>query len=332
MRGYWNDLVYAARSLVKAPSFALVCIVSLGIGMAPVIAVPYLARIPRTPPPGVNTDGLVEIITTANQSRPTTNSWSYADYMDLRNAGTGIEIFAWATAPANITLPGEERMLLWPMYVSNDYFQTLGVAPAQGPGFDGQPDASVILSYQFWQTHLDSDPEIIGKTIKLDNAPYVVAGIAPDQFQGHLGFQGRELFVPLERHPDLAAESNARLDRGKELFRLHGRLAEGVSVEQASAAVAGITAQLAKEYPGTNALTTGAVVAYDPLGVVDRSQFWRLQAVAMTLTGAVLLVVCLNISGMMQVRSAMRERELSIRQAIGASRLRLARHVLAEAV
>ena len=148
MRGYWNDLVYAARSLVKAPSFALVCIVSLGIGMAPVIAVPYLARIPRTPPPGVNTDGLVEIITTANQSRPTTNSWSYADYMDLRNAGTGIEIFAWATAPANITLPGEERMLLWPMYVSSDYFETLGVAPAQGPGFDGQPDASVILRYQ----------------------------------------------------------------------------------------------------------------------------------------------------------------------------------------
>ena len=159
-----------------------------------------------------------------------------------------------------------------------------------------------------------------------------MAGIAPDQFQGHLGLQGRELFVPLERHPILAADPNARFDRGKEWLHIHGRLSQGVSIAQANAAVAGITSQLAKAYPATNKLKAGGVVAFDPLGVLDRSQFLRLRAVAMTLTGAVLLVVCLNISGMMQVRGAMRERELSIRQAIGASRLQLARHLLAEAV
>ena len=105
-----------------------------------------------------------------------------------------------------------------------------------------------------------------------------------------------------------------------------------MTVAQASAAVAGITARLAKEYPATNQLKAGMVEAYDPLGVLDRSRFRVLEALGMTLTGAVLLVVCLNISGMMQVRSALRERELSIRQAIGASRLRLARLLLAEAV
>jgi predicted permease len=223
-------------------------------------------------------------------------------------------------------------MALWPMYVSADYFKTLGVRLARGPGFEGQTDAVVILGYRFWQNHLSSDPEIIGKILKLDNVPYVVAGIAPDQFQGHLGLQGRELFVPLERYPLLVTDSNARFDRGKEWLHIHGRLSKGVSVTQASAAVAVITSQLAKEYPATNELKAGIVEAYDPLGVLDRSQFQRIQAVALTLTGAVLLVVCLNISGMMQVRSAMREKELSIRQAIGASRLRLARHLLAEAV
>ena len=331
-KGIWSDLVYAARSLAKAPAFTFVCIVSLGIGMVPVIAVPYLARIPRTPPPGVNTDGLVEIITTANGSRPATNSWSYPDFMDLRNSDTGIAIFAWATAPSEIKLPGGLKFPMWPMYVSADYFKTIGVALARGPGFEGQRDAVVILGHRFWQNHLSSDPEIIGKTLKLDNVPYVIAGIAPDQFQGHLGLQGRELFVPLERYPMLATDPNARFDRGKEWLHIHGRLSQGVSVAQASAAVAGITSQLAKAYPATNKLKAGSVVAYDPLGVLDRSQFLRIQAVALTLTGAVLLVVCLNISGMMQVRSAMRERELSIRQAIGASRLRLARHLLAEAV
>ena len=198
LEGIRSDLVFAARSLAKAPAFAFVCIVSLGIGMVPVIAVPYLARIPRTPPPGVNTDGLVEIVTTANQSRPATNSWSYPDFMDLRNSDAGIETFAWVTAPSEIKFPSGLKMALWPMYVSADYFKTLRVPLVRGTGFEGQKDAVVILGYQFWQKHLSSDPEIIGKTLELDNVPYVVAGIAPDQFQGHLGLQGRDLFVPLE--------------------------------------------------------------------------------------------------------------------------------------
>ena len=323
--------MYAARSLTKARAFTIVCVVSLGIGMVPVIAVPYLARIPRTPPPGINTHGLVEVITTAKGSRRATNSWSYADFMDLRNSDSGIAMIGWATAPGEVTLPGGLKIPLWPMYVSTDYFKTIGVPLARGAGFD-RADAQVVLGHRFWQNHLGSDPEIIGKTLKLDNAPYVVVGIAPDQFEGHLAFQGRELFIPLERHPTLLADSKARFDRGKEWLHIHGRLSQGVSVAQASAAVAAITSQLAKQYPATNEFKAGIVEAYDSLGVLDRSQFLRLEAVALTLTGAVLLVVCLNISGMMQVRSATRERELSIRQAIGASRLRLARHLLAETI
>ena len=171
LEGIRSDLVFAARSLAKAPAFAFVCIVSLGIGMVPVIAVPYLARIPRTPPPGVNTDGLVEIVTTANQSRPATNSWSYPDFMDLRNSDAGIETFAWVTAPSEIKFPSGLKMALWPMYVSAGYFKTLGVPLWRGPGFEGQTD-TVILGYQFWQKHLSSDPEIIGKTLELDNVPW----------------------------------------------------------------------------------------------------------------------------------------------------------------
>ncbi|MBL8219410.1 MAG: ABC transporter permease [Bryobacterales bacterium] len=332
VKGIWGDLAYAARSLARARAFTFVCVVSLGIGMAPIIAVPYLSRIPSMPPPGVNTEGLVEVITTANQSRPAANSWSFPDFMDLRGADTGIALIGWATAPNEVRLPGGRKMALWPMYVSAGYFQTIGVRPVRGAGFEGQTEAAVVLGYRFWQNNLSSDAEIIGKTIQLDNVPYVVAGIAPERFEGHLGLQGRELFVPLERHPMLRADSNGRADRGKEWLQIHGRLAQGVSVAQASGAVAGVTSHLAKEYPATNELKAGTVAAYDPLGVQDRSRFRVVQTVALTLTGAVLLVVCLNISGMMQVRSAMREKELSIRQAIGASRLQLARHIVAEAM
>jgi len=133
--------VYAARSLVKARAFTFVCIVSLGIGMAPVIAVPYGARILKMPPPGVNTKGLVEVITTTVGSRRAANSWSYADFMDLRNSNTGIAMIAWGTAPNRITLPGGLKREMWPMYVSADYFKTIGVPLARGAGFEGQTES-----------------------------------------------------------------------------------------------------------------------------------------------------------------------------------------------
>ena len=113
---------------------------------------------------------------------------------------------------------------------------------------------------------------------------------------------------------------------------IHGRLSPGVGVAQASAAVSAVTSRLAKQYPATNEIKAGIVAPYHPIGNLERSQFRVIQAVGLTLTGMVLLVVCLNISGMMQVRSAMRERELSIRQAIGASRGRLVQYLLTEAI
>ena len=142
-----------------------------------------------------------------------------------------------------ITLPAGSKLPLYPMYVSDNYFQTLGVRMARGSGFAGRTDAAVIVAHGFWQNELGADPEMIGKTLKLDNVPYVVSGIAAEGFEGHLG--GKSLFVPLERYPLLITEGNARFDRGKEWLSLHGRLSKGVGIAQASAAVARITSQLA---------------------------------------------------------------------------------------
>ena len=140
----------------------------------------------------------------------------------------------------------------------------------------------------------------------------------------------RQLFLPLGRYAPLRADTKVRFDRGNEWLNIHGRLSPGVGIGQASAAVAAVTARLATDYPATNQLKAGIVVPYDPLGY--RNEFRIVETLFFTLTGAVLVVVCLNISGMMLVRSAMRERELSIRHAIGASRGRLARYLLSEAI
>jgi predicted permease len=344
--GIWRDLVYASRSLAKARTFTFVCVVSLGIGMAPIIAIPYVSRLTTLTPPGVNTEELVELVTMSVGPHEQTQQWSYPDYVDLRDASTGTTLIGWVGAQSEITFQatGGSKLRASTMFVPANYFKTLGVALARGAGFDASADDPlrtepvVILNYQFWQNRLSADPDIVGKTLTMDGIPHVVVGVAQDQFGGHLGFTGWDLFVPLERHPRLLArtaadaEKNFRADRSKEWLNIHGRLSPGVSVQQASAAVAAVTAQLAKAYPATNEFKAGIAGAYDPLGILQRPQLRIIQTVGLTLTGMVLLVVSLNISGMMQVRGAMRERELSIRQAIGASRLRLAQYLLSESI
>lgn len=344
LEGLWRDLVYAGRSLAKARAFTLVCVVSLGIGMVPVIAVPYFSRVTRTPPPGVQTDGLVEIITTPLGARSATDRWSYPDFVDLRAADPGIAISGWTGAPSKFktqTAAGVETKPVSTMYVSANYFETVGVALARGPGFDKSVDQPlpaapvVILGYPFWQNQLKGDPNIVGKTLTLDDVPHTVVGIAPEPFDGHMFLHFKEVFVPLERHPLLRDPNTAntvRSDRGHEWIFAIGRLAPGVGTGQASAAVGAVTSRLAKQYPATNEFKAGIVAPYHPAGSLARTQLLAIQAVALTLTGAVLVVVCLNISGMMQVRGAMRERELSVRQAIGASRKRLVQHLLSEAI
>ena len=220
------------------------------------------------------------------------------------------------------------------MFVSSNYFRTIGVALARGPGFvtPDTTDPVVILGHTFWQKRAAADPDIVGKTLTVDGVAHIVAGIAPEAFSGHLTQHDAELFLPLARHPNLLGAKSARFDRGKPVVNIHGRLSPGVSVAQASAAVAAFTSQLAKEYPATNETRAGIVEPYYPAGSLANTESKILYAILNAVASVPLLVVCLNVFSMVQVRSALRERELSIRLALGASRRRLVRHLLAEAV
>ena len=321
----WNDLVHAARSLANARAFVFVCVVSLGIGMAPVIAIPYFSRTLTIQPRGVNTEGLVEVLTTRVGPRAATDTWSYADYVDLRHANTGATLVGWTYGQSQA-----QRDSVRAMFVSTNYFQTIGVTLFRGPGFSATAEPAVVLGYRYWQNHFASDPDIIGKTVTLDDVPHVVAGIAPEGFDGHVTGNGEvAVFLPLERQPRFRT---AGADRSQEWVLIHGRLMPGVSVAQASAAVSAVTASLAKQYPSTNENRSGIAAPYDAYGNLVKSRLAVIQALGLTLTGMLLLVVCLNISGMVQVRSAMRERELSIRQALGATRRQLIQYLLSEAV
>ena len=141
IEGIWRDLVHAARSLTKARAFTIVCVVSLGIGMVPVIAIPYWARILKMPPHGVNTDGFVELVTT--QRREDGEPWSYPDFETLRESNTGVAMFGWTGGASTIaidTTTGVRTESLATIFVSTNYFKTLGVPLARGAGFDATGD------------------------------------------------------------------------------------------------------------------------------------------------------------------------------------------------
>ena len=332
MTGIWRDLILAVRSLAKSRAFTLVCVVSLGIGMAPVIAIQYGVRIFTTPPPGLDTEGLVEVVTTQAGRRPAADRWSYPDFVDLRAAQTGVSMTGWAGGEARATLPGGgETARVDALFVSANYFDIMGKALVRGRGFEPGAGPTVVLAYDFWQRRLGSDPGVVGTSIDINGTRCIVAGIAPEHFGGHLPHQDADLFLPLEQHPSFA-EPRARLDRAGTGVHIHGRLAAGVSVEQASAAIAALTSQLAREYPASNEFVAGRVAPYHPIGNIEGEDLAVIVAVWQTFTMIPLIVVCLNVSGMVQVRSAMRERELTIRQAIGASRRRLVQLLLAESL
>jgi predicted permease len=329
----WRDVLHAGRALAEAPAFTVVCVATLGIGMAPAIAIQYGARVFTTPPPLVDTSGLVEVVTTRVGPQEPTDRWSYPDFAVLRDARTGVAIVGWATGERDVVLPASgEQATAQAIFVSSGYFRTVGVPLARGPGLQETTEPVVVLAHRFWQRRLASDPDIVGKPIVVGGVPHVVAGVAADGFSGHLAFQDAELFLPLERHPGLLTDAKARFDRRTAWVRIHGRLSGGLTVTQAGAAVAALTAELAREHPATNERIAGTVAQYHAIGSLEAGNLPIIMAVWHAMTALPLLVVCLNVSGMVQVRSAIRERELSIRQAIGASRQRLMQHLLAEAV
>lgn len=348
-----RDLVHAVRSLAKARAFTLVCVISLGIGIGTVIAILVLLRVSTGPPPGIAEKGLVELLITPQGSLRAqvgdwaVDTWSYPDFVDVRDADTGMTIAGWTTGESVLRLPdGGGGVRLDTMYVSANYFTTVGVSVARGRGFDpaeaSRPDAfarseggpEVIVGHGFWQNRLGADPEIIGRTIFVNGISHVVVGVAPDGVRGHLAQQrpGFDLWLPLRQHPRLAGPGRLRFDRDVDWVRVLGRLSPDTSLFEANAVVSSIMAGLAERHPASNGLKSASVEPYFGMGARQRADGILVRAAGLGAAGMVLLVVCLNISGMVLVRSATRERELAVRLAIGASRGRLMQYLLSEAV
>jgi predicted permease len=342
-----HDLIHAARTLVKARAFTAVCVTSLGLGMGVIIAIMLLTRMVIGTPNGVNDDGVIELVIRpsgallAQAGTAMLDTWSYPDYLDVRDAASGMVITGWSRGETRIQLPNQSRASsVSAMFVSSNYFSTIGVTLPRGRGFTTADDASLappeaVIGDQAWRTRFASDPNIIGRAITINQTEYLVVGVAPEGFRGHIsGLDNSyfQLWLPLSRHPRLTGTENARLSRDAAWVRVVARLSAATTVAQADAIVQSAMAALAARYPASHQDKIGGAEPYFAPGARLRSQVSFGRMILFGLSGMVLLIVGLNISGMMLVRGALRERELAIRLAIGASRWRLMRYHLSEAL
>ena len=322
-----TDLRYAFRMLAKAPAFTTVAIVTLALGIGANSAIfSVVDAVLLRPLPFPHPDELVMVWGTVPHEGGGHDVDSYPDYIDLRQQSKTVKHLAAFTRSGAVLSGNEEARLLQGVAVTSDIFDVLGVSPFLGRRYtraEDKVDARVVvLTYEGWHRSFAGDPKMVGRQVVLSGRSYTILGVMPPGWRFPVQDSAKDFLMPLE--PIIPKELTRR---GSHSYSLVGRLKSGVSVHTAEAELNTIANRLALQYPDTNFDRHQIVVGLheDTVGEVRPALTVLLCAV-----GLVLLIACANVANLLLARATARRREIAIRTALGASRNRIVRQLLAE--
>jgi putative ABC transport system permease protein len=325
LHSIYSDCRFALRQLRKSPAFTIVAILTLALGIGATTAIFSFADLLLDHPVALqHLNRLVSVDETSPDGEAA--PLSPANFRDLRKQTQSLQNFAsyqeWTADLLGVDGAQEGNGVR----IDQDFFATIGAKPLFGRLFfpdeyTSGKDHVVILSYAFWQREFAGDRGVTGKTLRLDEHSYSIVGVMPASFQFPPG--ATQFWIPL-------ALDNAEGERVHGILSAVGLLKPGMSLQQSRAELSTVWSSLQQHFPEANRAWQLSVVSLrDGLVDEDSRQF---AVLFLCVTGFVLLIACVNVANIQLARVASRERELSVRTAVGAGRTRLVRQLLTESV